>query len=79
MEGLQSLLVRFSETTFIITVPVVPRSSWVQDLVYHNFYKADHHSGLLISLGVMGQAQDKRRQESMEELIHVLQEQITPQ
>lgn len=80
MEGLQSLLVLFSETTFIITVPVMPRGSWVQDLVYHNSYKADHHSGLLIPLGVMGRAQEQKEAgESTEGLIHMLQKQITSQ
>lgn len=34
-------------------VPVMPRSSQVQDLVSHSSYKACHQSGLLISLGVM--------------------------
>lgn len=54
MEGLQSLLVLFFEIIFIIMVPIMSRRSWVQDLVYHNSYKADHHSGLFIPLEVMG-------------------------
>lgn len=57
----KSLLVLFSETTFIIMVPVMPRGSWIQDLVYHNSYKAGPRSGLLIPLGVMGGAKGGRR------------------
>lgn len=59
MEGLQSLLVLFPETTSSLwchndELLVTPTGSWVQDLVCHSPYKADHHSGLLVPLGVMG-------------------------
>lgn len=38
VEGLHSLVVVFSETVFIVMVPVMPRSSQVQDLVSHSSY-----------------------------------------
>lgn len=53
MERLHSLVVLFSESMFVVMVPVMPRSNHVQDLVSHSSYNTCHQSCLLISLRVM--------------------------